>query len=289
MKRRTIFGIALATLLSGCITTNTPQAHNTEPVLVIMTSGGFADAMDDLEPEFERQIGQDILIIKGSSAGGAVDSIPERLKRGERADVVILSREGHDLLLQQNLVQKGSSRDLVRSLIGMAVREGAPVPDISTIERFNAVMLAAPSIGYSASASGIYLATDLWPRLGLADQLMPKSRRILSERVGSVVARGEVAIGFQQMSELLPIKGITVVGPIPCAYQKITIFTAAQTLKGAGNPYSDKLTAFLTSPKTTTAIRASGLDPVDNSAASSMPCRTLFMETELRPSRSRDP
>lgn len=262
MKRRRVLGIALTALLSGCATVRIPAAGETRPALVVMTSGGFAEAMDRLEPQFERQIGTDIVIVKGSSAGGAVDSIPERLKRGERADVVILSREGLTLLEQLKLVQPGSRRDLVRSQIGMAVREGAPVPDISTDWKFTQVLLAARSIGYSASASGTYLATDLWPRLGLAGRLLPKARRILSERVGAVVARGEVAIGFQQMSELLPIKGITVVGPIPGAYQKVTIFTAAKTPLGARNPYSDKLLAFLTSPRVSRQVAATGLDPV---------------------------
>lgn len=262
MKRRCILGFALALVASGCATLPPESVPVAEPALVVMTSGGFAEAMDRLEPEFERQIGREIVVVKGSSSGGASDSIPERLKRGERADVVILSREGLGALERDNLVKTGSSRDLVRSVIGMAVREGAPVPDISTAQKFDQVLLAAPSIGYSASASGTYLSTDLWPRLGLADRLLPKSKRILSERVGSVVARGEVAIGFQQMSELLPIPGITVVGPIPGAYQKITIFTAAKTEAGARNPYSDKLFAYLTSPRVSKQVAATGLDPV---------------------------
>ncbi|ANY21212.1 hypothetical protein A6F68_02722 [Tsuneonella dongtanensis] len=262
MKQHCILGIVLAFLLSGCATHSADSAPTEKSALVVMTSGGFAEAMDRLEPQYERQIGRDVVIVKGSSSGGASDSIPERLKRGERADVVILSREGLAALERDNLVQVGSSRDLVRSVIGMAVRKGAPVPDISTAEKFNQVLLSAPSIGYSASASGTYLSTDLWPRLGLADQLLPKSKRILSERVGSVVARGEVAIGFQQMSELLPIPGITVVGPIPGAYQKITTFSAAKTEAGARNPYSDKLFAFLTSPRVSKQVAATGLDPV---------------------------
>ncbi len=263
MKRRAFLAFALTIALAGCAALPpTPSGDTAPPALVVMTSGGFAEAMDRLEPQFERSIGREITVIKGSSAGGAPDSIPERLKRGERADIVILSREGLELLSREKLVSPGSERDLVRSQIGMAVKEGAPVPDISTAEKFNAAVLSAPSIGYSASASGTYLATDLWPRLGLAERILPKSRRILSERVGAVVARGEVAMGFQQMSELLPIKGITVVGPIPGAYQKVTIFTAAKTPKGMTNPYSGKLLAFLTSRRVSRQVAATGLDPV---------------------------
>lgn len=265
MKRRTLLGLlAAAFWLQSCA----PQGSLQQPIapqadLIVMTSGGYAEALDRLEPQFEGETGLSITIVHGSSAGGATDSIPERLKRGEQADVVILSREGLALLQQQNLVQPGTDRDLVRSRIGMAVRAGAPVPDISTPEKFVAVLLEAPSIGYSASASGTYLSTVLWPRLGLAEVLMPKSRRIVSERVGAVVARGEVAIGFQQMSELLPIAGITVVGPIPDAYQKVTIFTFAKTPRGARGRSSDRLLRFLTSRKVSRQVAATGLEPIN--------------------------
>ncbi|UVO54576.1 substrate-binding domain-containing protein [Sphingomonas sp. SUN039] len=265
MNRRTALGLfAAAIWLQSCASTiRTPQLAPHRADLAVMTSGGYAEALDRLAPDFERQSGLHITIIHGSSAGGAADSIPERLKRGEPADVVVLSRQGLALLQQQALVQAGTDRDLVRSRIGMAVRVGAPVPDISTPDKFVAVMLNAPSIGYSASASGTYLSTTLWPRLGLAAALLPKSKRILSERVGSVVARGEVAIGFQQMSELLPIQGIVVVGPIPDAYQKVTVFTLAKTLRGAGNPASDRLLRFLTSRQVARQVAATGLEPID--------------------------
>lgn len=264
MKRRAFLAIAAGLWLQSCaLPSAAPRTVDARPALIVMTSGGFAEAMDRLEPQFEKEIGRPITVVKGSSAGGASDSIPERLKRGEPADVVILSREGLSILHAQNLVQPGSDRNLVRSLIGMAVRAGEPAPDISTPDKFVATLIAAPSIGYSASASGTYLATDLWPRLGLADRLLPKSRRIVSERVGSVVARGEVTIGFQQMSELLPIPGITVVGPIPSAYQKVTIFTAAKTRQGARNPAGDRLISFLTSPDVARQVAATGLDPID--------------------------
>lgn len=264
MKRRTALGfLAIGLWLQSCAPpAQLPRATPAQVDLIVMTSGGYAEALGRLEPKFERETGLEISIVQGSSAGGASDSIPERLKRAEPADMVILSREGLAILQRQNLVQPGTDRDLVRSRIGMAVRAGAPVPDISTPVKFVEVMLAAPSIGYSASASGTYLSTDLWPRLGLADQLLPKSRRILSERVGAVVARGEVAIGFQQMSELLPIAGITVVGPIPDAHQKVTTFTAAKTPRGASNPASDRLLRFLTSRRVTRQVAATGLDPV---------------------------
>jgi len=265
VKRRAVLGLLAAAIWLQCCAplARVPAVPTAQADLIVMTSGGYAEALDRLEPQFERQTGLDITIVHGSSAGGATDSIPERLKRGEPADLVILSREGLAILQQQKLVQPGTDRDLVRSRIGMAVRAGSPKPDISTPETFVAALLAAPSIGYSASASGTYLSKDLWPRLGLADALLPKSKRILSERVGAVVARGEVTIGFQQMSELLPIPGIVVVGPIPDAYQKVTIFTLAKTQQGAGNPASNRLLKFLTSRGVSRQVAATGLEPID--------------------------
>lgn len=251
------------TALSACVQPPEATIAQASPAhITVMTSGGFAEAFDRLAPQFEQQSGAKVTIIHGSSAGGAADSIPERLKRGECADLVILSREGLALLTRQGLVRPGSDTDLVRSTIGMAVREGAAIPDISTPERFVAAMRAAPSIGYSASASGTYLSTDLWPRLGLAETLLPRSRRILSERVGTVVARGEVAIGFQQMSELLPIKGIVVVGPIPEEYQRVTIFTIVETANGKSSATARALVRFLKSPDVSAQIAATGLEPI---------------------------
>ena len=113
-------------------------------------------------------------------------------------------------------VRPGTRVDLARSAIGMAVRRGAPKPDISSVDALTRTLLEAKSIAYSASVSGTYLSTELFQRLGIADRVLPKSRRIEGgERVGAVVARGEAEIGFQQISELLPIDGIDFVGPLP--------------------------------------------------------------------------
>ena len=144
----------------------------------------------------------------------------------------------------------------------MAVRSGAPVPDIGTKDAFLTAVLAAESIGYSASASGTYLSTDLFPRLGIWERLEPKSHRIVSERVGSVVARGEVAIGFQQVSEILPIKGIHYVGPIPDELQKVTTFSAGITERATNTVAAARLLEFLSSEEVADTIAATGLTPV---------------------------
>ena len=186
----------------------------------VMTSGGFAATFLEVIPEFERATGNKIVIAFGASMGGAPDSIPSRLQRGEPVDVVILAGSALELLIKEGKVVTGSRVDLVQSKIGMAVLKGAPKPDISTVDALKRTLLQANSIAYSASASGIYLSTELFPRLGIAEQLQDKSTRVESERVGSVVARGDAEIGFQQISELLPIPGIDYVGPLPSEAQK---------------------------------------------------------------------
>ncbi len=228
----------------------------------VLTSGGFAAAYDVLAPRFEAATGARLVTAQGASTGGAPDSIPARLARGERHDVLIMSQAGLNELTARGLVRPDSRVDLASSSIGMAVREGAPVPDISTPAAFRAALLAAESIGYSASVSGTYLATELFPRLGLAEQLAPKSRRIVSERVAAVVARGEVEVGFQQVSEILSIAGAAYAGPIPAEYQRITTFSTGVMTQARNAAGGRRLIDYLSSAAVAATVAATGLQPL---------------------------
>src|SRR5262245_47322385 len=192
----------------------------------VVTSGAFTAAYLEIVPEFERTTTHKVSTVFGASMGTAPDSIPSRLQRGEALDVVIMADTALEDLIEQGKVAAGSRVDLVRSSIGVAIRAGAPKPDITTIDALRRTLLAAKSIAYSASASGVYVSTELFQRLGIADQVMSKSRRIDSARVGEIVARGEAEIGFQQISELLPVQGIDYIGPLPAEVQKVTVFSA---------------------------------------------------------------
>ena len=236
----------------------------------MVTSGGFAAVYDGLRGQIGTELDVSLRTEYGSSSGGAPDSIPARLERGEPFDVVILSRPSLDRLTERGYVVADSRRDLVRSRIGMAVKAGAPKPDISTTDAFTATLMAAKSIGYSASASGAYLSTVLWPAMGLWEMLAPKSQRILSERVASVVARGEVEIGFQQISEILPIEGVDFVGPIPDALQKVTTFSAGVTTASARPEEAMRLLERLGSAAFAPQILAAGLSPVALEAVSAL-------------------
>jgi molybdate transport system substrate-binding protein len=228
----------------------------------VMTSGAFTAALTELTPVFERESGATITAVYGGSMGSAPSAIPNRLARGEAADVVIMAAGSLDELIAAGRVSPGTRVDLVRSLIGMAVRAGAAKPDIGTVPALERALLAAKSIAYSSSASGVYLSTELFPRLGLADRIAAKSRMIESEPVGAVVARGGAEIGFQQISELLPVKGIAIVGPLPEGAQRVTVFAAGIAASSTQPAAAKRLIAFLSSPAAAGAIRRTGLEPI---------------------------
>jgi molybdate transport system substrate-binding protein len=144
----------------------------------------------------------------------------------------------------------------------MAVRAGTPKPDISTVEALTRTLLAAKSIAYSSSVSGRYLTTELFQRLGIAEQMAAKSRRIEGERVGAVVARGEAELGFQQTSELLPVPGIDYVGPLPAAVQRVSVFSAGVAVHSSNRAAAESLIRFLASAEAANAVARTGLDPV---------------------------
>jgi molybdate transport system substrate-binding protein len=228
----------------------------------VMTSGAFTQAFRELNTEYERATRNTVVTIYGASMGNAPDSIPSRLLRGEPVDVVIVAAQALDELIAKRHVVAGSRVDLARSSIGAAVRAGAPRPDISSVESLTRTLLAAKSIAYSSSASGVYLSTELFQRLGIADAIVKKSRRIEGESVGAVVARGEAEIGFQQISELLPVPGIDYIGPLPAGAQRVTVFSAGVAAAARSPDAARALIAFLASPAAATAIRKSGLDPI---------------------------
>lgn len=228
----------------------------------VMTSGAFTAAYLELVPQFERATKYKVVTSYGASMGTAPDSIPMRMKRGEAVDVVILARPALDELASQGKVLPESRVDLVRSSIGMAVRSGAPKPDIGTVEALKRTLLEAKSIAYSDSASGVYLSTEMFKRLGIAEQVAGKSQRIKTMSVGAVVARGGAEIGFQQISELLPVPGIEYVGPLPPEVQKVTVFSAGVAAGSRNADAARMLIEFLASPTAIPAIAKSGLNPV---------------------------
>ena len=229
--------------------------------VTVVTSGGFTAAYLELAPKYE-QITHDHLVTEfGPSMGTTHDAIPVRLERGEAIDVVVMAAPALDDLIHQGKVRAGSRVDLVKAYIAMAVRAGAPKPDISTVDALKRTLLSAKSIAYSDSASGVYLSTELFPKLGIAEQIKAKSRKIEADPVGGVVASGEFEIGFQQISELLPVKGIDIVGPLPEGAQRVTVFAAGIPATSRHPEEAKALIRWLASPVAYGAIEKSGLKP----------------------------
>jgi molybdate transport system substrate-binding protein len=232
----------------------------------VMISAGFYGVYSGLGPAFERASGHRLITMRGPSMGDSPEAIPARLARGEAVDVVILDGNAADELARRGLVRADSKTELAHSLIGMVVRAGAGKPDIGSVETFRSTLLTAKSIAYSDSGSGTYLATTLFPKLGIADQIAGKSRKIRGppsgEPVAQVVARGEAEIGFQQVSELIHVPGVTFVGTLPAEVQPTFSFAGALTRDVREPEAASALLRFLSSAEAAPAIAKAGLMPL---------------------------
>ena len=251
--QKVVLGVAAALLLAG-------SASAAE--VKVMISGGLTAAYKALVPEYERASGNTVATAYGPSMGTTQNAIPVRLERGEPVDVLILVGYALDDLIKKGKAVADSRTDLVRSPIGIAVRAGAPKPDISSVDALKRTLLAAKSVAYSDSASGVYVSTELFSKLGIAEEMKGKAKMIPATPVGEIVAKGEAEIGFQQMSELMPVPGIDIVGQLPAEVQKITVFSAGVSATSKEPDAAKSLIKFLASPQATPVLVKSGLEPV---------------------------
>jgi molybdate transport system substrate-binding protein len=256
--RALVLGFAATLLLTG--------AAGAAEVRV-MISGGLTAAYNALVPEFERQTGNKVITAYGPSMGTTTNAIPVRLERGEPADVLIMVGYALDDLAKQGKVIADSRVELVKSPIGIAVKSGTPKPDISSADAVKRALLAAKSIAYSDSASGVYVSTEMFQKLGIADAMKDKAKKIPATPVGEIVARGEADLGLQQIAELRPVSGIDIVGPLPPDLQKITVFSAGIATVSKEPDAGKALIKFLASPAASAAIVKSGMEPIPATVA----------------------
>jgi molybdate transport system substrate-binding protein len=228
----------------------------------VMISGGLTAAFNALVPEFEKQTGDKVLVAYGPSMGTTINAIPVRLERGEPADVLIMVGDALGDLAKKGKVIPESQVELVKSGIGVAVKAGAPKPDISTDDALKRALLAAKSVAYSDSASGVYISTEMFMKLGVEAEMKDKARMIPATPVGEIVAKGEAELGFQQISELKPVAGIDIVGPLPANLQKITVFSAGIATASKEPEAGKALINFLSSPVANAEIIKSGMEPI---------------------------
>lgn len=262
MKPRSLVGLLSMTAVAALLMVGDASAADVR----VMISAGFYGVYSELGPAFERASGHHLVTTRGPSMGDSPEAIPARLARGEAADVVILDAGAADELGRRGLLRADSKIELARSLIGMVVQAGTAKPDIGSVEALRSTLLAAKSIAYSDSGSGTYLSTTLFPRLGIADQIAGKSRKVRGppsgEPVASVVARGEAEIGFQQVAELIHVPGITFVGTIPAELQPMIFFAGALTDTVQQPEAAGALIRFLASSEAAPVIQKAGLMPL---------------------------
>ena len=186
----------------------------------VMSTVAFKDAYLEMLPAFERTSGHKVV-----TQWVPTVEVLRRIKAGETVDLVLMAANGLEDLAKAGKIESASQTPFVKSGVGMAVRAGAPRPDVSSVETFKRTLLAAKSVGYSTGPSGSYLV-GLFERLGIAADIKAKTKLIQGEPVGEFVARGEAEIGFQQIPEILPVKGIQYLGPLPAEIQYNTVFSA---------------------------------------------------------------
>ena len=237
----------------------------------VMISAGFFGVYEELGPAFERTTGHRLVTTRGPSMGDSPEAIPTRLARGEAADVVIMDGGAADELVARGLARAQGKAELARSMIGMVVRNGAPKPDIGSVEALRNTLLAAKTIAYSDSGSGTYLSTVMFAKMGIAEQLAGKTRKVRGppsgEPVAAVVARGEAEIGFQQVAELIHVPGVTFVGTLPADLQPVIYFSGAVTRDAQQADAAVALIRYLSSPEAAAVITKAGLAPLAALAA----------------------
>jgi molybdate transport system substrate-binding protein len=228
----------------------------------VMISGWFAPAYRALGPLYEEETGDKLATVWGPAVGTAINAIPVRLARGEWADVLIVVSYALDDQISAGTVVPGSKVDFARSPIGIVVREGAPKPDISTVDALRRTLLAAQSIVYPDSPTGVYIGGELLSRLGIASRVISKSRMVPAGQVANVVANGGAELGLQQVVELLPVKGVTVAGSLPAELQRYTVFSGGIAASAKNPVGAQALIHFLSSPEAAPAIARTGLEPL---------------------------
>ena len=223
----------------------------------VLAGSAVQPVMNDIIPAFEKSSGHRVSFDYGTAGGMA-----ERVARGEKADLAVVTGPQMDALLADGKIARGSRVDIGKTGVGVFVRKGAPRPDIASVDSFKGAMLAAKSIGYNDPAAGapvsIYLL-GLFERLGIADQMKPKSVafKVRSDRFGAV-ARGDVEIGFNQISEIIAVPEVDLVGPLPEAIQNYTLFSIATIASGDHQDAAGEMLQYLSSPEIVAKFRSRG-------------------------------
>lgn len=247
-----VFGIASGLALTLVMAINLAQAAE----IKVIASNAVKGSVNDVVSRFEQTSGNKVV-----TTWGGTEAITKRISSGEVFDVVIIAAPNIDKLIQEGQIVRGSRTDFAKSGIGVAIRAGLPRPDISTAEAVKRTVLKANSVAYSSGPSGFYLA-DLFERLGIADQIKDKVKQPASGvQVADLLARGEADLGFQQISELIHVKGIEYLGPLPTDIQNETVWSAGLHSAAVAPDAAKVFMKLLRAPETASTIKKTGMDP----------------------------
>jgi molybdate transport system substrate-binding protein len=252
MTRSMKIAMAVASVLVAALTATGAGAAD----ITVIGSTAMTEFIEAVAPIFEHESGHKV---KASFLSGSV--LPVKVKEGAPADVIVTTPQAIEDLVKVGKVVAGSRIDFIRSSAGVAVRAGAPKPDIGTPEAFKNALLAAKSVGISKGPSGIYMVS-LLDRLGIADAIKPKAVFTEpGERVGLVIASGKAEIGVQQITELIAMPGIDYVGPLPPALQTTIVYATARPTNAKETLAAGELVKFLSSKAVAPIAKKMGLDP----------------------------
>ncbi len=226
--------------------------------LKVLTAGAFKQVVDALVPDFERQTGNKVTVDNGTTG-----ELIKRIAAGETFDVLVVTPAAIDEMIASGKLVPGSRVILASVGVGVVVKEGAPKPDIGTVEDFKNTLLGAKSVAYvdpaSGGSSGIYVE-KLLVKLGIADQIKPKTKLKQGGRVADLIASGEAELGIHQISEIVPVKGVTLVGPLPKEIQSTTTYAAGLSATAKDKAAADALIKYLSGPAAAAVLQSKGMD-----------------------------
>jgi molybdate transport system substrate-binding protein len=220
----------------------------------VLSGGAMRSLLVEAVPLFESASG-----FKVDLRFALTSVLKKEIEQGAAFDIALLPRPELDALVLHGSIVAGTQSDITRSAVGLAVRAGAPKPDIETVAAFKRTLLAAETLGYSDGPSGAYV-TELLLRLGIAQEMKPRTK-LTSGPVAELVAKGEAEIGIQQIVAILPVKGAELVGPLPSELQNIIIYAAGLSARSAKSEAAREFIAFMTTPEVAQIIRAKGMEP----------------------------
>jgi molybdate transport system substrate-binding protein len=225
----------------------------------VLTAGAFKPVVLALVPDFEKQSGHKVIVDNGT-----VGELQTRIEGGETFDVAVITPGVVDGLIAKGKIAAGSRLNLAGVSVGVMVKQGAPKPDVSTVDAFKRALLAAKSVAYidpaSGGSSGIYI-DKLLERLGIADQIRPKAKLKKGGHVADLIVSGDAELGLHQISEIVPVKGVELVGPLPKDIQNTTIYAAGLSASAKDKSAAQALIKALAGPAAAAVLKAKGMEP----------------------------